>query len=103
MSKVQLKSTEVGFSLQGDIQFSNVLSLRKKGNRFIDCSDMSELTVDLSGVISGDTSSLSLLLRWLFYADQQNKRIHFTSIPESLLKVAKVCGVTQLLGGNSHG
>jgi len=93
-----ISSVEAGFSLSGDIRFDNVLTLRRDGNRLIRQCAGTALQVDLSGITSSDTSGLSLFLRWLRYADMHNKKIRYTSIPEPLLKVAKVCGVVQLIG-----
>jgi len=103
MSSVEINKTENGFLLSGKVQFNNVVALRKHGNDIIDRFNRSALQVDLSGVTSSDTSVLSLLLRWLSYANQQNKQVHYTAIPETLLKVVKVCGLTQLINGCSNG
>ena len=94
-----LKETGGGFSVSGEIGFDNVVALRKRGNGLIDQVSVRELTVDLSQIESSNSAGLSLFLRWLAYANQQEKKISFVNVPESLYKVAEVCGVAVFVKG----
>lgn len=97
MAEIKLDKTETKLSVSGVIRFGNVLNLRREGNRLIRLVNASDIKVDLAGVDSSDTSGLSLLLCWIRYAKQHNKKIQYQSIPMQLLKVAKTCGIVQLL------
>ena len=93
----EIKNTEMGLLVSGAIHFSNVLRLRRRGDRLIRNNIGIEIQVDLSGVTSSDVSGLSLLLRWMHYAKKQGKRVHYISIPLSLLKVARICGINEMI------
>jgi len=94
-----LKEMGAGFSVSGKIGFDNVVALRERGNDLIDQVSVQALTVDLSQIESSNSAGLSLFLRWLAYAKQQEKKISFVNVPESLYKVAEVCGVAGILKG----
>lgn len=96
--KAEVVESETGFSVFGKIHFDNILALRRQGDRMINSIVQKDLVVDLSGIESSDSSGLSLLLRWLRYAGQQGKTLRIINMPESLYKVAKVCGIVTLLG-----
>lgn len=97
MNPVAIKNTSTGFVISGDIRFSNVLRLRRLGNRCIREGSHEAVEIDLSQVNTSDTSGLSLLLRWVHFANQQNKNVIYKSIPNSLLKMAAVCGISDLI------
>lgn len=99
MNRVEVQSTSTGFTVSGDIRFSNVLRLRHQGDRCIQAMSNPTVEIDLSHVNSTDTSGLSLLLRWVHFAKNKNKKINYKSIPASLLKMAKVCGISNLING----
>lgn len=96
--KAEVVESETGFSVSGKIHFDNILALRRQGDRMINSIVQKDLVVDLSGIESSDSSGLSLLLRWLRYAGQQGKTLRIINMPESLYKVAEVCGIATLLG-----
>lgn len=98
MAQVALNNAQTGFSVSGDIRFNNVLKLRRQGNRLMNAIADSVIEVDLAQVSSSDTSGLSLLVRWMRFAEKQNKQVKYKSIPAPLMKVATVCGVAQLVG-----
>lgn len=54
--------------------------------------------VDLSEVESGDSSALALLLEWQSSARRSGRKIRFEHPPESLQVIARLTGVSPLLG-----
>lgn len=94
---LEVNTTKMGFRVSGDIRFRNVLKLRRRGDRLIRKNTGVEIQVDLSAVTSSDASGLSLLLRWMSYAKKEGKQVHYLSIPLSLLKVARICGVNEMI------
>ncbi|MCB1826902.1 MAG: STAS domain-containing protein [Coxiellaceae bacterium] len=98
MSRVEIKTSDTGLLITGQISFSNVLQLRKQGNCFIKAAASGqEVIINFSGVTSSDVSGLTLMLRWLSYARKCGRKIKYISTPASLLKVADVCGVTEFI------
>jgi phospholipid transport system transporter-binding protein len=57
-----------------------------------------ELTIDLSGVSSGDSAGLSLLIEWYRIAILAGKKIRFVGVPAQLQALAKIGDVDKLLG-----
>ncbi len=97
MNQIKMNVNQVGFTVSGDIHFNNVMPLRQQGNRLIDTIVSPKIDIDLSQVSTSDHSGLSLLLRWLDYANKKQKKIHYLSIPSFLLKIAHVCGIESLI------
>jgi phospholipid transport system transporter-binding protein len=82
-------------ALQGPITMDNVVSLLDEGREQFTASP---LTIDLSGVTDVDSSALSLLLELRRDAARAGRAIRFTGLPENLQSLAKLYGVTELLG-----
>ena len=55
-------------------------------------------TLDLSGVTEVDSAAVSLLLEWHRQAQRRGKRVQFVNLPANLQSLAKLYGVTELLG-----
>lgn len=97
MNQIEMNVHQSGFNVSGDIHFNNVMSLRQQGSQLIDRILSPEIDIDLSQVSTSDHSGLSLLLRWLDYANKKQKKIHYVSIPSFLLKIAHICGIESLI------
>jgi len=95
--RVMMREDALGFTLFGAVGFDHVVRLRREGNSFIDRINKKDISVDLSSVLPRDVSTLSLLLRWICYASSAGKRLHFSSLPPTLLEMSKVCGISDLL------
>jgi len=55
------------------------------------------LTIDLAGVVRGDSAGLALLIAWLRTAKQHHKRVRFLNVPSQLHEMAKVSGLEGVL------
>lgn len=95
--RVEAINNGADFVVNGTVCFDNVLKLRYQGNDLIDRIEKQDISVDLSEVSSQDASILSLLLRLVCYASSQGKHLHFLSLPASLTKMVRVCGISDLL------
>jgi phospholipid transport system transporter-binding protein len=82
-------------TLSGDINFANVVKLRRLGEAAMD--KITELSFDFSAVHQCDSSALALLIAWQRYAKKNLKIIHFLQVPASLVAFAKVCNVQDIL------
>lgn len=62
----------------------------------------SGISIDLDGVTDVDSAGLALLLEWLRWGQAESRSVHFTSLPDKLLAIARLSGVEEMLvTGNS--
>lgn len=82
--------------LVGDVTFQNVVSLRGKGESII--SRMSSRgIIDLTGLCSANTVTLSLVLSWLRFAKRSNVSLTISQSPGKLFDMARVSGLESVL------
>jgi phospholipid transport system transporter-binding protein len=82
-------------SVQGPITLDNVVSLLAQGNGLFIAP---QVAVDLAGVTEVDSSAVSLLLEWRREAGRNGRAVRFVNLPGNLKSLAKLYGVTELLG-----
>ena len=58
-----------------------------------------DIVIDLAAVTEVDSSALSLLFEWRRAAQQNNSRVSFRNLPDSLKSLAELYGVTDLVAG----
>ena len=56
-----------------------------------------DLQIDFSAVNDVDTAALSLLIEWQRRALAANKKVEFKKLPESLISLAALYGVTDFI------
>jgi phospholipid transport system transporter-binding protein len=83
-------------TVQGHIDFDNVVGALKKSTDLL--SPLSEITIDLQNVTQSDSSGLALLVAWMRMARMQQKKIIFLNVPAFLKDLARVSGLSGLLG-----
>lgn len=94
MATLQQSGDSGLYDLSGDLTFATVTALLPQAARLF---ERQELTIDLSGVSRTDSAALALLLEWLEQASRAGVRLHFSSIPESLMAIARLSNVEALL------
>lgn len=77
-----------------DMSLANAVSLAGLGVEAIERGDVS---FDLSAVRTCDSSALSVLLAWQRAALTVGKSIEVTGVPDDMLSLAKVYGVSGIL------
>ena len=82
-------------TVQGPITVDSVVSLLAQGREQFTAP---RLSVDLSAVTEVDSSALSLLLEWRREAERNGREIRFSRLPDNLRSLARLYGVTELLG-----
>lgn len=87
--------------ISGDINFVSVIGWKTEGEKSIAAS--SAVVFDFAQVTRTNSAGLTLMLTWLRYAMQLNKKIDFVNLPSSLRTIAKVCDLTEILGMKCHG
>lgn len=80
----------------GTITVHNAVALQQQGSALISAAS-DTVNIDLSGVSLSGTVGLAVMLSWLRAAQQQNKHLQFSHMPEPLKAVAKVSGLENLL------
>lgn len=80
--------------LEGDLTLAQAVSVMKDGERLL----TDGVTVfDLAGLGKVDSSALSLFMNWRRTAQANNLPIAFRNTPQSLLGLANLYGVTELV------
>ncbi len=82
--------------LEGAVNSGNVVALLEESRRLFTTP---QITVDLAGLTEVDSAAISLLLEWRREAQRGNRKIVFANLPENLKSLARLYGVTELLGG----
>jgi phospholipid transport system transporter-binding protein len=82
-------------AVRGPITIDNVVALLAEGNGLFAAG---QATVDLAAVTDVDSSALSLLLEWRREAGRNGRSIRYVNLPANLKSLAKLYGVTELLG-----
>ena len=85
-----------GFSIEGEVSFFSVLSLRQAGEKWITQFGQSECVVDLGGMHNKDASIFSLLLCWMRCAKKRGVVIRFVSVSQSLLRMQQLFGLNSV-------
>ncbi len=84
------------FRLPPEITFANVIPLRDDGERFIR-DDLESPEFSLAGLKISNSTAVALLLGWFRRAHRMGKAIVFTDIPEDLLNIIEVSGLSEVL------
>ena len=71
--------------------------LREQGRELIRNASDAELKLDCSGVERSNSVGLALLLAYLRDAKQAGKSLRFLNLPQELLQIAHVSGVSEFL------
>lgn len=95
MASLSIVENKLSFS--GTINFQTVNSLEVKGVFFIKYCNFKTIIVDLSGITMADSSVLALMLSWYREAIKMEMGIIFEHGSASLLKLAKLCQVDEIL------
>lgn len=80
--------------VSGPIHMANAPALLAEGSALF---TPEVTTIDLAGVTEVDSSAVSLLLEWQRQALQRGTRLRFAHLPASLMSLAALYGVTELL------
>ncbi|HEY9210622.1 MAG TPA: STAS domain-containing protein [Methylotenera sp.] len=80
--------------VSGDILVDNANAVLNESNA-LEITD--DLQIDFSAVNDVDTAALSLLIEWQRRALAVNKKVEFKKLPESLISLAALYGVTDFI------
>ncbi len=86
------------YSLAGVLVLGTVAALRERGLRAFGGST-GAIEVDLGAVERADSGALALLVDWLAWARAAGRGMKFTALPATLLALARLSDVEDLLTG----
>jgi phospholipid transport system transporter-binding protein len=91
----QLESAGDGrFRLAGVLSFETAAAVLAAGGAF---AAAPRAAVDLAGVTHADSAGLAVLLTWLQAARAAGRRLVFEALPAPLARIARLCGVADML------
>jgi len=82
------------FIVDGDLTFQTID--KKTANGFAFLKTAKQITMDLGGVGNADSAGLALMLEWIKQARHKKVQLHFKNIPEQLINLAKLSGLSSL-------
>jgi len=88
-------SDEGMLTINGEFGFATASDLLKQGLTLMDTQK--ELTIDLSGITGSDSAGLAVMLEWMDNYKAAGQQLYFRNIPESLLEIARVSNLIDLL------
>lgn len=99
MSNAAITSDSAGLlHLTGVLDYSTGPLLREQGQALIAKSSAQKLQISCAGVEKSSSVGLALLLAYMRDGHQAGKTVELLQLPEDMRKIAKVCGLTEMLG-----
>lgn len=96
MGSASIQSGSEGvLRLSGEVVIASAPKLLAEARELF--AGRSQIVVDLAGVERVDSSGLALMLEWLQLARDRNISLQFRNIPASLLRIARLSNVEELL------
>ncbi|QJR16384.1 STAS domain-containing protein [Usitatibacter palustris] len=84
--------------LEGPLSFESLPRVLEESAQYEARPDLPEkLTIDFSAITEVDSSAVALLLEWRRRAQALNKTLAFTNLPPTLLALAELYGVADLI------
>jgi len=97
MSSATLTASNDGvLAISGEFGYATASDLLTQGQALMGTHNK-ELTIDLSGVTGSDSAGLALMLEWIDRYRTAGQQLHFLNVPESLLEIARVSNLIDLL------
>lgn len=94
-SKARLESLGDGrFRVSGILDADTVTPILEESARKFTSQD---IVVDLAGVTASDSAGMALLLEWLRVSRAAGRKIHFDSVPQQIMALARISEVDDLL------
>jgi phospholipid transport system transporter-binding protein len=82
------------YLIEGPVTLADVSALLAEGDRTLEGSPV---ILDFSGVTEADSSAISLMLEWTRRIRASNRQIWFTNLGGSVVSIANLYGVTDLI------
>lgn len=83
------------FSISGTLGFATATGILERSKELFD--ELPVIRLDLSGVTSGDSAGMALLLEWINWARAYRREIYYTGVPQQIRAIARISEVEDLL------
>jgi phospholipid transport system transporter-binding protein len=84
--------------LTGALDFESLPAVLVESEQYTARTDLPErLTIDFAGITGVDSSAVALLLEWRREALARGKQLIFVNLPATLLALAELYGVAELI------
>lgn len=84
-------------AVRGRLSFANARRARNDGLQALRDSNARELEIDCAGITQSDSAGLAVMLDWMAIMKREGRSLRFANLPQSLLAVASISGVEELL------
>lgn len=84
-------------TLSGVLDHESVLEVDQQGQQWLLESDTRECKLELGAITYSSSAGIALLLGWLRIAQHQQKTLRFLHVPASMIALANVGGLEDLL------
>ena len=91
------ESSEGRVAVTGELTFATAREARQVGLLVLESSRAERIVVDCAGVTRADSAGLAVLLDWLAWGRRKSRAVSLTNLPESLLAIARISEVDELL------
>jgi phospholipid transport system transporter-binding protein len=84
------------YLISGELNMQTVPNLLQQVEPIL-ARSQGEVCLDLQGVSRSDSAGLALLVEWLRFARERDRKLSFRNLPEQLRDIARVSGLEELL------
>jgi len=84
-------------AVTGELTFASARDARQLGVLVLESSRADRLVIDCGGVTRADSAGLAVLLDWLAWGRRKSRPISLENLPASLVAIAKISDVDELL------
>jgi phospholipid transport system transporter-binding protein len=96
MSNCSIDAAAPGrLTVRGDLDFDSAPAALVRGLSLM--GDAKNCEVDLSGVSSGDSAGLAVLIEWLGCARRRGATLRYTGVPAQIRAIARISALDELL------
>lgn len=91
------------FRVRGDLDFDAVPALWATSTAVLDAREPGDVLIDLAGVGRVDSAGLALVVEWLRWARERERRLRLANVPEKLAALARISELGPLVEEASAG
>jgi phospholipid transport system transporter-binding protein len=91
------EATSGRITVTGELTFASARDARQLGVLVLESSRADRLVIDCGGVTRADSAGLAVLLDWLAWGRRKSRPISLENLPASLVAIAKISEVDELL------
>ncbi|MFO8024177.1 lipid asymmetry maintenance protein MlaB [Thiohalophilus sp.] len=97
MSDTAIKpQNDNSYLISGELNMQTVPGLLQQVEPILGTSH-GEVCFDLQAVTRSDSAGLALLVEWMQFARQQDRKLSFRNLPDQLRDIARISGLEDLL------